>query len=176
MFRHSEIYALLRERQVQKENKDAEFSEDPEDVDFKETAVTTAPAVLNEGMGNFSESDDEEEYAAFLAAEQKQIHNEAGYKKRKRSIEDSQHKRDKVRSTRRVTREMDEAGADETVLDYREDNLEDASSVAKARQLEEFDELNGRKRMKYDDVEDSSTPTGKPAGEGRKIWWPTIGG
>ena len=170
MFRHSEIYGLLRERQVKQENKDAGFTDEPVDFDINAEAMTVAQEVLEEGLETISDNDDEAEYTAFLAAEQKQIQNETTKNKRKRDKDGFGDERDRTHSTRRTTREMDAMGAEETVLDYGH-SPQDALGASTMH----LDELNGRKRSKYDYDEKSSEPARKPAVEGRKIWWPTIG-
>ena len=170
MFRHSEIYGLLRERQVKQENKDAGFTDESVDFDSRVEAVTAAREVLEEGMENISDSDDEAEYTAFLAAEQKQIQNEAIKNKRKRDNDGFGDERDRTHSTRRTTREMDAMGAEDTVLDYG-DSPQDTAGASTMH----LDELNGHKRSKYDHDEKSPESTMRPAVEGRKIWWPTIG-
>lgn len=170
MFRHSEIYTLLRERQVKQENKDAGFTDEPADLISKVEPMTSAQHVFEEGMENVSDSDDEAEYTAFLAAEQKQIQDEVTKNKRKRDIDGFADERDRTHSTRRTTREMDAMGAEETVLDYGDSPQDPAGANAMHP-----DELNGRKRSKYDHDAKSRESARKPAVEGRKIWWPTIG-
>ena len=176
MFRHSEIYALLRKRQVKKENKDAGFLDDPAELGFETANVALAQEILGECMSTVSDSDDEVEYAAFLAAEQEQVRAEALRSKRKRSIDDARDDRDRVRSTRRKTREMDDAGVDETVLDYGEGTP--VASISSERPLVrgELDGPSDHKRDKDHDGIASPGPATKPAVEGRKIWWPIIGG
>ena len=169
MFRHSEIYALLRARQVKKENDDAESSEEFMALKSLPDAVAVAQDVPEEGMNSNDNSDDEAEYAAFLAAEQKQFQDQAACNKRKRAAPSFAQERNKDRSTRRITREMDSVGADETVLDYGDEPQKQGSHP-------DLDDLNGRKRVRYEDTESSSAAPAKPATEGRKIWWPTIGG
>lgn len=169
MFRHSEIYALLRERQVKKENEDAESSEEFMALKSQPDAVVVAQDVPEEGMNSNDNSDDEAEYAAFLKAEQEQFRDQAACNKRKRAPPHFTQERNKDRSTRRITREMDSVGADETVLDYGDEPKNQCSQ-------RDLDDLNGRKRIKYDDTESSSAAPTKPAIEGRKIWWPTIRG
>ena len=169
MFRHSEIYALLRERQVKKENEDAGYSEDFVALKSQPDALATAQAAPEEDMNGNDNSDDEAEYAAFLEAEQKQFRDQAACNKRKRAAPNFAQGRSKDRSTRRITREMDSVGFDETVLDYGDEPKEQSLHP-------DLDDLNGRKRVKYDDTEPSSAAPVKPAVEGRKIWWPTIGG
>ena len=169
MFRHSEIYAIARERQVKKENEDAESNEESIALKSQPDAVAVAQDVPKEDMNSNDNSDDEAEYAAFLEAEQKQFRDQAASNKRKRAAPNFAQERNRDRSTRRITREMDSIGADETVLDYGDEPKEQHSH-------RDLDDLNGQKRIKFDDAGSSSAAPAKPAIEGRKIWWPTIGG
>ena len=177
MFRHSEIYALLRERQVKKENKDAGFDEVSLPASPTGDIIVATDRIAEEGMDSDGEEDEEEEYAIFLAAEQQQMQTEAARKKRKRTDHSSKMERSKEPTSRRLAREMDEAGADETVLDYGDETPEDAISKEQHLDADDLDGINSRKRVKYEKTEESPLKAAKsPAVEGRKIWWPTIGG
>ena len=173
MFRHSEIYALLRERQVKKENKDAGFDEGSSPSCPKDDILAEAHRILDEGMVSDNDDDDDEGYAAFLAAEHQQIQTGAARKKRKRAAHNPQDERSKEPTSRRLAREMDEAGASDTILDYGDDGPEDTASREQFGE-EDLDELNGRKKVKYDDQEEGPVEAAK-APAGRKIWWPAIG-
>ena len=179
MFRHSEIYALLRERQVKKENKDAGFDEEHPVSNIKNDALAEAHKILEEGMESTDDNDDEEEeeeYAAFLVAEQNQFRTETARKKRKRGSQTFKDVRIKEPTSRRLARELDEPGAADTVLDYGDEEPEDTTTKRQHTEEEGLDALNGRKRVKYDDYEESPDGAAKaPAVQGRKIWWPTIG-
>jgi len=171
MFRHSEIYAIIRERQVRRENADAEIEEARTPSPKPGSA---APAEQHAALEEAS--DEEEEYARFLAAEQKAMQDEAAMrrKKRKRSNADGEFERERMPTMRRIAREMDEAGVDDTVLDYGE---EDAPTRKTFSQEQGLDDMNGRKSINYEDESIRSAPTEQPpVREGRKIWWPVIGG
>ena len=170
MFRHSEIYALLRERQVKKENEDAGSSEEVLALNSQPDPLAMAQDAPEEDMNRIDNRDDDEaEYAAFLEAEQKQFRDQAACNKRKRAAPSFAQERNKDRSTRRITREMDSVGVDETVLDYGDEPKEQSLH-------RELDDPDGRKRIKYEDTKPSYAAPVKLAIEGRKIWWPTIGG
>ena len=181
MFRHSEIYALLRERQVKKENKDAGFDGEPSISNPKDDIHTEAQKLLEKGMESADDNDDdddeeEEEYAAFLVAEQNQFRTEIARNKRKRGSRSFKDVRNKEPTSRRLARELDEPGAADTVLDYGNEEPEDTTTKRQHPDEEDLDALNGRKRVKYDDCEESPDDAAKaPAVQGRKIWWPTIG-
>ena len=173
MFRHSEIYAILRERLVRKENADADQDE------VHSSSSKSTPAAAAEGRAELKEgiegdSDDEEEYARFLEMEQKEMQAEAARRnKRKRSIADGNDERERPPTMRRIAREMDEATADDTVLDYGEEDAPDGTASSRPQDL---DKMNGRKKVSYEDESiETATAEQQPAREGRKIWWPTIG-
>ncbi len=171
MFRHSEIYAIIRERQVRRENADAEPDEARTPSPKSGSAV---PAEQHAALEEASD-EEEEEYARFLEAEQKAMQDEAvRRKKRKRSNANEDVERERMPTMRRIAREMDEAWADDTVLDYGE---EDAPTRKTSSQEQGLDAMNGRKSVSYEDEGIHSAPTElPPAREGRKIWWPVIGG
>jgi len=170
MFRHSEIYAIIRERQVRRENADAETDE------VRTPSPKPGTAAPNEQHAAFEKaSDEEEEYARFLEAEQRAMQDIAARrKKRKRSTVEGDFERERMPTMRRIAREMDEAWAHDTVLDYGE---EDAPTRKTSSQEQGLDAVNGRKSVSYEDGDMGSVITEQPpAREGRKIWWPVIGG
>ena len=166
MFRHSEIYAIIRERQIKREQ---------EEADHGQTEVVEVAGEQEASKAGVDEdSDDEEEYARFLEVEQKEMEAEAAKKgkttKRKRNKLGGNDEHARPPTMRRIAREMDEATAKDTVLDYGE---EDASAASGRRSL---DRMNGQTRVSYEDEGDSKFAVEqRPNREGRKIWWPTIG-
>ena len=177
MFRHSEIYAIIRERQLRKENAAAEMDQ-VRSPTLEATVILAAGGqeVLEEGMkGNSDDDEEEEEYARFLETEQRQMQAEAARKnKRKRGKADRGDDRGRLPTMRRIAREMDEAVTSDTVLDYGE---EDAPCETVVSPQPNLDEMNGRKRVSYEDeLLSPMAAEQKPAIEGRKIWWPIIGG
>ena len=175
MFRHSEIYALLRERRMMEENQDASSPEPKQNEAFNHVLnpAVEAQRVLAECIEG-DEEDDDEEYAAFLAAEQKQIQEDATRSNRKRKVDEYRIHRDRKQSTRRIVREMDEAGADDTVLDYGDEPHDEETAVLQSLYEEDLGGVNTRKRMKYG-TKDGDSTSKTPAVQGRKIWWPAIG-
>ena len=179
MFRHSEIYALLRKRQVQKENDDA-------DADVG--AEGNSPAAAETHNGQEEElvengDDDEEEYIAFLEQEQKDIAAAAAQNKRKRSIDDTlSQNHTRAPTLRRDVRELDSAMTTDELLDYGNDTSTNVEAPKESSKNEPVDPY-GRKRIVYDQ-ETNDPPSATPPAvevtkttpvEGRKIWWPTIG-
>lgn len=182
MFRHSEVYSLLRERQREKEKADAEpGAEAKEDQSNKHlTSIagdSEIPRSLEDTIGG--DSDDEEEYARFLESEQRELRAQAAKKsKRKRYTAEGVDERGRPPTARRIAREMDEVTMDNTVLDYGE---EESPSGGNDLHQVDADGANGRTRVSYEDTAEpyaaESTKTEpSPAVEGRKIWWPVIGG
>ncbi len=160
----------MRERQVRRENADAEI-----DGALSPSPKSGSAAPVEQHAAIEEASDEEEEYARFLEAEQRAMQDEAmRRKKRKRSNADGDVERERMPTMRRIAREMDEAWADDTVLDYGE---EDAPTRKTSSQEQGLDAMNGRKSVSYEDGDMGSVITEQPpAREGRKIWWPVIGG
>ena len=197
MFRHSEIYAIVRQRQLRKESQ--------EEVPKKETTTSItggpgSPRAEEQDAGLIEEaldvaeatvpmasltkepanSDDDEEYIRFLEAEEKGMRAEAAWKKRKRNGRYPDGNHDRAPTHRRLVRELDEVAGDSRALDYGE---EPAVSTGPT-QTETVHQSLGRKPIIYDDDEDAgpameasnATHTGMVIPQqGRKIWWPTIG-
>ena len=73
---------------------------------------------------------------------------------------------DRTKSTRRVTRELDNAAADDGILDYGEDDTS----------TQRWSQTENPKTSEPDNLVGPTPPTDTLlATEGRKIWWPTIG-
>lgn len=178
MFRHSEIYALYRERQIRQENLDAGFELQPEDSEWgvNSTIGTKAP-FASEGRNKVvpeAESDDEEEYARFLEAEKRETDAIQTRKKRKMSHADGYDNRGRPATHRRIARELDIVVADEQVLDYDEEpskSTDISKNTAIHETLHDDDEpkqqLHGSSRAA---LQEHDLPV-----EGRRIWWPAIG-
>ena len=196
MFRHSEIYAIIRQRQLRVENqgvgqedRDSEENEDLH-IEGQTTAVmqghfhtTEAATTLPSPREELVNSDDEEEYVRFLEAEKKDVDTENTRKKRKRNGRDMGGKFERAPTHRRLARELDEAVVDEGVLDYGEEPLSCTNANQCTPQMDLLEERHERKAVVYDDGDADQpvvaahalhTTTIAPE-QGRKIWWPTIG-
>ncbi|KAL8826528.1 MAG: hypothetical protein Q9191_003752 [Dirinaria sp. TL-2023a] len=182
MFRHSEIYSLLRERQREQEKADAGPGAEAQEDQLNKHVTGIAgdseiKGPLEDTIGG--DSDDEEEYARFLESEQRELRVQAAKKsKRKRYTAEGVDERGRPPTARRIAREMDEVTMDNTVLDYGE---EESPSGVNALHQVDADGTNGRTRVSYEDTAEpfgvGSTKTEpSPVVEGRKIWWPVIGG
>lgn len=180
MFRHSEIYALYRERQIREENLEAGFDVQPDKPAWgASSAIPTKAASASEGrnqVGSEVDSDDEEEYARFLEAEKRKADVIKMRKKRKMSHANGYDNRGRPATHRRIARELDIVVADQQVLDYGEEpskSVDIAKNTATAVQ----------EKLDKDDEPNQQLHESSGAGpqehylpvEGRKIWWPAIG-
>lgn len=178
MFRHSEIYSLLRQRQLKRERDETEADQISENSADK-GVTANAQRLLEEDMD--TDSDDDEEYAQFLEAEQRQLRAQAlkKKKKKKRKLDTPEVLGERVNpfTARRIAREMDETIADNTTLEYGEEERSNCGQVRGQRNLDQF---NDRDRVVYEDtvkpieVERAHEQQGSVL-EARKIWWPVIG-
>ncbi|KAI4206762.1 MAG: hypothetical protein LQ349_009903 [Xanthoria aureola] len=188
MFRHSEIYALQRKRQLRKENQETEdgLSEPPADTEIqpglREQPTFDSPKqsvdhfMKHYGPGGKNRCDFHtvEEILTdmmdFNGPDGSNGANITGTRKRRKA--DNRRKPNDYRDTtsRRQARELDDAAAADTgLLDYGEE-----PSVIQSNEP-------GTERVKveyadHDSMVDVKTdPEPAPPKEGRKIWWPTIG-
>ncbi len=163
MFRHSEIYSILRERQVRLENLEAEGGDQSKTmVSPPEEAVEATALSADEGE---VQSDGEAREAFATVAENTPQHDESTHasKKRKRGATDTGYvhgRKYASRSARGYVRELDSAAAEEQILDYgdepcvTEESKQDGSPATKVAE-------QGR--------ESQARPV-----EGKQIWWPII--
>lgn len=149
MFRHSEIYALIRQRQVRKENEEAEFGVEAASTTESKVTSTHEPMVDEGG------SQDEEEYLRFLEAEHKKAAVNGRRKGRRTKTDAHTH--------RRIARELDIVAVDEQMLDYDEG----PSKPTEASKTDSQRQENGL-------GEEYPNQTRDRRSEGRKIWWPCI--
>lgn len=187
MFRHSEIYALQRKRQLRNENHEVDdsFNDSPLDLETqhvqREQAAFVSPKqsvnnfMKHYGPGGKNRCDFHivEETLTnvmdFDRSDQKNGVNITGM--RKRSKADNNGRRSDYRDTtsRRQARELDDAVADSGLLDYGEE-----PSV-----IQSIEPKLERVKVDYTDHDDMADLQPKeeavPPKEGRKIWWPTIG-
>ena len=189
MFRHSEIYAVLRARQLEQERE----AEDGDEVDEGSDAFSTTETGgdLNQGSrqrepvvsadkANSSPSARVEErtevdvksldqkkadlmndFQTLLEASAESDPVGLGKRKRKGSTQETERVRAEI-STRGYTRGLDIVTPSEETLDYGNDDVR----------------ITG---LRADAVENAGSATSEiaagsePRGEGRKIWWPVLG-
>lgn len=157
MFRHSEIYALIRQRQVRKENEEAEFG--VEAASATESKITSIHDPKNFSVDE-GDSEDEEEYLRFLESEKRKAEaNNERNKRRKKTRPDAH-------THRRVARELDIVAVEEQMLDY-DEGPSKPTEASKTDSQRHEDGLGEEYHATAYQARDR-----RP--EGRKIWWPSI--
>ena len=161
MFRHSEIYSILRERQVRKENLEADGGdqfetvasqpeENPTTLPDEERAVQIDPEV-EEAFTTVSGTAPQNMEATQLAGKRKRGDTNTGHIHGRKYAS---------RSTRGLVRELDSAAAEDQTLDYGEE-----SSIAEEIKQNDFAVPQAQEVDRQSQV--------RPP-EGRRIWWPII--
>ena len=166
MFRHSEIYSIMRERQVRKENLEAEGGEEFEDVVSQPERAVKASTPSEEGE---VQSDGEVKEASATLPEHNTQYEQASRVKNKRKREDTDTnyvhgKKYASRSARGLVRELDSAAVEDQVLDYGEEPST-APPIAEESKQNDLVALQPAEQ----DRESQARPP-----EGKRIWWPTI--
>ncbi|KAL8803411.1 MAG: hypothetical protein Q9182_003209 [Xanthomendoza sp. 2 TL-2023] len=162
IFRHSEIYSILRKRQIMRENR--EVDECPSDLLVAPGSPEKDPDIPREGV--IHERVGSQDVHGTINADRLVDNNRGNELPSKRRNQGS------GPTPRRRARELDVAFADDGSLDYGEETHINPSKPAQVG-------LAARSLVSYaDDEPPTSTQTSQNAGpqkEGRKIWWPTIG-
>ena len=162
MFRHSEIYAILRDRQVRKENRQADADNGPD-------VVEPNPEPTSEGM-MLSEDEKESVHNAENSGEKREntvmyqrtgSELSPGHNKRKRNNSDDGGRVVKGFTSRRLAREMDTATVEDCVLDYGDEPIAE-EPVAQTHPYEANSKIEENSQKENDPV------------TGRKIWWPVL--
>ncbi|KAL8699235.1 MAG: hypothetical protein Q9201_006117 [Fulgogasparrea decipioides] len=158
MFRHSEIYSLLRKRQLEKENELVE----------KESS-DLSPGSEPPRKPSVSGSDKEvDEHQSSPATDGTYRTSNPAVKKRKLGHDAQKSAHNTAPSSRRQARELDCVFEDVGFLDY-----DDEPAV------KQEEEATRRTQVNYGDLESTDEPAASPdpglSKQGRKIWWPTIG-
>ena len=176
MFRHSEIYSILRERQVLKENRQADGYElsdsqlsDGEEViqaQLPSNKIAETPPDQNpEYKGSKSETAAQRNTSGLIP-------KITGRNKRKRDSGDSGYPQSQGHSFRRTARELDSLMADDRVLDYGDDpssTLESQNGIADG-----FPTVSSASAV-VESTSSASSVIRSPGVEGKKIWWPIVG-
>ena len=153
MFRHSEIYNLLRDKRLQAEREEiGQASQNAQDEEVSQARLFVSGDSVNEEVialkkegppvcvdleraelkqvdDKVSDEDDDEEYIRFLLEEKKQQVSDAARKKRKRRGEHRGKGKAQDHTHRRIARELDTSTYQETFLDY-DDGPDDKASVS----------------------------------------------
>ncbi|KAL8976503.1 MAG: hypothetical protein Q9177_006842, partial [Variospora cf. flavescens] len=178
MFRNSEIYSILRKRQLKRENQEGHEDFNP---------VTEAVDLPPDSLDHRPEERVRKAIASHQAAgKQGTRSNPAKRQKRNLGREEGWHEEEAAAaaaaaaSSRREIRELDNTSADVDYLDYGE-----APSVVQIDAGTTPSEQQSAARTKPDDADDGapvhshhlSEPEDDavPKKQGKKIWWPTLG-
>ncbi|KAL8932995.1 MAG: hypothetical protein Q9216_006570 [Gyalolechia sp. 2 TL-2023] len=167
MFRHSEVYSLLRERQLQKENWEADGASNPNPPETGSPETGSPLADLGQTIGEA-----EDTQANVKASNRMAMAGNTFTKKRKHNADGDQTWQSAT--SRRHIRELDDAVPDAGLLDYG-----DGPDTDRAGKYPKLQEASPRARVDYEDQEDQTKELGRESSklpkQGRKIWWPTIG-
>lgn len=135
MFRHSEIYSIVRKRQVLKENLEAEANAKLHESDTSPgpgaNTISNNRQVIHDENDDSEAVDDQEEYMRFMEAERKDMQVAHMSKKRKINSVRGSKWNSRAPTHRRIVRELDDAGTSNDVLDYGEEPIA-ASGTSKA--------------------------------------------
>lgn len=173
MFRHSEIHTLLRQQKLRLEE-DSDLSM----VSASENRECDSKILAEESECN---DPDEEEYAAFLEAELRQMKASSSPQPPQRKSKPVREQGGRPPTHRRIARELDAAVTNNDALEY------DDEPMLKSHLFE--DEGTGsRSAGTFRMAQSTNGPTdsdlnmsthrrleNEPHQEGKKIWWPTIG-
>ena len=171
MFRHSEIYSILRERQVLKENRQAdgyELSDShlSEGLEEAQTSSDKIPADQN------TEHKDSKSEKAAQRNTNGLSSRTTGSRKRKRHSGDSVDSQRQGHSFRRTARELDSLLADDQVLDYGDDP---SSTFESQGGVADGVPTDSSTSAAAESISSASRVIRNPAVEGKKIWWPVVG-
>lgn len=160
MFRHSEIYAILRERQVREENNEAVGGYVPDGSAFVAATMPRNP-LPDETMikDNHGEAHVAVREDSFEDSEGTSKNSAANNKRKRHSTETCD--RSSKASTRRLVRELDFVTAENQVLDYG-DEPSDKVPYLHTHPGEASAEGSTNQHDSIDSV------------PGKKIWWPMI--
>ena len=176
MFRHSEIYSILRARQVLQENRQADG------YDLSDSQLSDSEEVLRTQIssGKIAEATPVQDtiYKSSTPGTQAQkdmnglISKPTGTSKRKRHSEDSGAPQSQGYSFRRTARELDSFMEDDQILDYGDDPSSNLDS-----QIEVSDRIPmvSPASTVAEPLSNASSVFRNPAVEGKKIWWPVVG-
>lgn len=171
MFRHSEIYSILRERQVGKENREADGDQWSEgEIPRAEKIVLPQLHINDEGK---VQSGEDVVYSLKRGEEfESQDTTNASFgNKRKRHRSDLGNTREPTH--RRVARELDSAVADDQVLDYGDESTAPPEPNVPRPELGQEADTSNAEEAASDNDAGGRAPNS--ALDGKKIWWPVLG-
>ena len=174
MFRHSEIYSILRKREALKENRQADgyelsgsqLSDGEEEAQISsDKTAETPPDRGTKHKGSKSETAAQRNTNGLIS-------ETTGSNKRKRHSGDSGDPQRQGHSFRRTARELDSLLPDDQVLDYGDDpsiTFESQNGVADGSQMDPS------ASTVVESISTASSIIQSPAVQGKKIWWPIVG-
>lgn len=184
MFRHSEIYSLIRKKQIQDEARDADESIQSEPLNVG--PISDGPTKIRQELDSDpGENNDEDEYLKFLVEEgkqmevdRKQMEAEHKTKKRKFGQVNGSKPQDRAPTHRRIARELDDAITSHDILNYDDDDADTRDPPEKP--LHDGEDNRFKSKVLISEASKrvlTALVTGSPHAppKGRKIWWPTIG-
>ena len=181
MFRHSEIYSILRERQVLKENRQAdgyELSDDQLSDSEKGIPAQVSSDKFAETLPDQTTKDQTTRYKGSKSETAGQrntkglISKTTGSNKRKRHSGDSGALQSQGHTFRRTARELDSLMADDRILDYGDDPS--STTESQTGVSDGFSMVSSASAV-IEPISNASSVVRSPAVEGKKIWWPIVG-
>ena len=174
MFRHSEIYSIMRERQILEENRQADGYE-LSDSHLQE-GLEDAQTSSDKNAETPAHQDTEHKGSKSEQAAQKNISGlssrTTGSSKRKRHSGDSVDSQRQGHSFRRTARELDSLLVDDQVLDYGDDP---SSTFDSQGGVADGFPTDSSASASAETISSASRVIRNPAVEGKKIWWPVVG-
>ncbi|KAL8980651.1 MAG: hypothetical protein Q9205_004331 [Flavoplaca limonia] len=185
MFRHSEIYALQRKRQLRKETQDVDDSLGDSQANFTtqdiqpEQAGHASPVSPEQSIDEFMKhyGPGGKNRCDFQAVEEAMFdvtdstgpdRTNRGSKKRREGNNNQRHNDHRDMTSRRQARELDDAVADVGILDY-------GAEPSVMQSIETETERVNVDFADHDHLADLEIKHETVPEKGRKIWWPTIG-
>ena len=176
MFRHSEIYSILRARQVLQENRQAD-GYDSSDSQLSDGEEVLQTRISSDNIAGATPVQDTIYKSSKSRAEAQNDTNDliskpAGTNKRKRHRGDSGVPQSQGYSFRRTARELDSLMEVDQVLDYGDDP---------SSKLDNQTEVSDRISMVppvsavAEPISSASSVIRNPPVKGKKIWWPVVG-
>ena len=164
MFRHSEIYSVLRGQQVREENKLAEGDNGSDRLESDSEPKPPQKMPLEDGeelelnVDRVEENHGNSGEYPRTGSKLSSVHS-----KRKRNDSDGGGRNGKAFTSRRLARELDSATVEDYVLDYGDESTGEEPATH-AHPKEADTENEGKHERKSNSI------------SGRKIWWPMLQG
>ena len=176
MFRHSEIYSILRKRQVLAENRQADGYE------LSDSQLSDGEDIIGAQISSdkFAETPPDQ-YSRYTSSKPQKVTQKntngpipktTGINKRKRHSGDSGDPQSQGHSFRRTARELDSLMEDDQILDYGDDP---SSNLDSQTEVSDRIPMISSVSAVVEPILSASSVIRSPAVEGKKIWWPVVG-